>query len=284
MQPCFTGPNLIPAATLSCGTAAPAMGVSNLATQHAWQKWRSLSGTDWFSWDNGTAKMHQVFWLKNVSWGAGAQVRVRLSDTARDTGDLYDSQLETAGYLLTDSGLIITTEGGDGLLLGDGGIVNLAANVDALARQWLLVLALPIAARYGQIDIIGGGGVTYLDTGIAHVGGVYRMGRYEDYNAAPHADDLSGIVETPSGASFIDPRGLRRLRGFSVSNISEAEYFQSLMPVLAAGASSNLGYIPRPGHPFQNAEAIYGLLQPGWAAQVTSNKRWSFAGQIKERL
>jgi hypothetical protein len=96
--------NLALAGNVAASSQALAMPASNLLTPHPSERWRSLSGSDYFVLDKGAAIAADTVLVCGLTCGPNASVRLRLSsaDATGAAGDILDTGPIASGTISFD--------------------------------------------------------------------------------------------------------------------------------------------------------------------------------------
>ena len=251
--------NRIETATLSASSDVASMPVTNLATAHRAEKWRSGTGNAVFiDADFGAALEIGVIGIFGSNLTATGQWRLRLSATGIGTGELLDTGLVAAG-----------------VVPGYG--------------QALHFPATPIAARWLRVDLsdaaIAAMADGYHEAGILWAGPAFRPERNFDFDAADGWIDPSERSEARGGQLYVDLRDKKRIDGFRLSWLTETEKFEQIMELdRLRGVSGNLLWCRNPGSVYQNRQAICGTLRDFGEIGHPRVGRYGRAFRIEERL
>lgn len=220
--------------TVGASSQALTMPASNLRTPHPSERWRSLSNTDWFVLDKGSAIAADTVMVCGLTCGPNATVRLRLSsiDATGVVGDVADS----------------------------GVLANGGANFDVLYGCFVYQLPSPMPSRYLRFDIAD------PDAGFVEAGCVLDgLAESFAYNFAPGDSvqhvDRSRISPTSSGMTLVwDDNTFRRL-SLSFNSITWAQRYGVIERLdRVKGRKRNVLLLTDPASTNLPRDSIYGLV------------------------
>lgn len=257
--------NRVTTGTLTAGSEAALMPVSNLKTQHgsADQGWQTQSGVDttgegaWFQIDAGAEVPWRAFGLFRTNFTTNASVRWRIGNDPAWGSWVYSSTLISTGV------------------------------VPGFAQS-LHVLQADMTARYCRCDLNDPGNPDgFLNVPLAYAGPAVSPAFNFDYPSTFSIDDATDEVVTRGGAEYPEHRFTRRRWAVAYETIAQADLWATVMAWYRAGfGGGNVLFIPNPASADMNREAIFGRVKA--ASDVTypfDNEEYrAWRATVTERL
>jgi hypothetical protein len=186
------------AGLVAASSQALAMPATNLLTPHPSERWRSLSPTAYFVLDKGSERVADTVFVKGLTAGRNATIRLRLSstDSTGVAGDVFDSGPVANGSLNLD--------------------------VDYYAAAW--ALPAPLSWQFTRVDIFDPD-ADFVEAGCLMDG----LREAFNYNFTSGSGiqfvDRSRVATSAAGLSMVWPDNWYRKVDFSFEWVSAAQRY-----------------------------------------------------------
>lgn len=196
----FLATNLWDTATVTASSAATNYPVTNIATRHATDQWRSTGIADeWVKADLGADTVVRAIAIKSSNLAAGDHLNLQ-AQTAANGDDWDGTPALTLNVTVTITAAMVSK-----------GII---------VYNWE---AAPTACRYFRILMTAHAG-TYISIGRIFLGSFVEPDYDYDKDYDDDPVDPSTVIETPAGQKYVNVRPQRRRISLNFSEITAADF------------------------------------------------------------